>query len=82
MDGIWPTDPHVMRVRGSKPVANGNFDHPVNGQKGFERAAGSAPWTSSFHPHPSFEGAALKSHLPRKGEGKKEKSIFGTIAKR
>ena len=35
-----------------------------------------------FHPHPSFEGAALKSHLPRKREGKQVKSRFGTIAKR
>ena len=27
------------RGRGSKPVAEGNFDRPVNGRKGFERAA-------------------------------------------
>ena len=37
---------HLVAVRGSKPVAEGNFDRPVNGQKGFERAAGSAPWTT------------------------------------
>ena len=29
----------ATRGRGSKPVANGNFDRPVNGRKGFERAA-------------------------------------------
>ena len=38
-EGLLHRLPLLASLGGSEPVANGDFDHPVNGQKGGERAA-------------------------------------------
>ena len=55
----------IFLQRGSLTVAEGNFDHPVNGQKVNERAARSAPGQGTGAARRGWmRGASEKQLLP------------------